>query len=140
MAQLAFAKSFWESYDILEKRVKAGVRKAMEKFHELPIAELYADKGLHLESVEKARDPRMRTIRVTDNWRGVVLAPADGSDTFLLLNVVPHDQAYSWAAKRLSPSTSRPTNSPHAPCVPGSAKDSSGSTRTYRPETLASLR
>ncbi|WP_330466627.1 UvrD-helicase domain-containing protein [Micromonospora zamorensis] len=101
MPQLAFANSFWQSYDILEKPVKAGVRKAMDKFQQLSIAELRADKGLHLESVTNARDPRMRTIRINDFWRGVVLAPDDGSDTFLLLNVVPHDDAYTWAAKRI---------------------------------------
>ncbi|MFJ1595477.1 UvrD-helicase domain-containing protein [Streptomyces sp. NPDC088261] len=101
MPQLAFAHSFWESYDVLEKRVKAGVRKAMAKFQQLSVAELYADKGVHLEMVEKARDRRMRTIRVNDFWRGVVLAPDDGSDVFLLINVVPHDDAYTWAAKRL---------------------------------------
>ncbi|MEV4867681.1 UvrD-helicase domain-containing protein [Streptomyces syringium] len=101
MPQLAFANSFWESYDVLEKPVKAGVRKAMEKFQQLTVAALHADKGLHLESVERARDPRMRTIRINDFWRGVVLAPDDGSDVFLLVKVVPHDDAYSWAAKRL---------------------------------------
>ncbi|MFK0249513.1 UvrD-helicase domain-containing protein [Amycolatopsis azurea] len=101
MPQLAFANSFWETYDRLERQVKAGVRKAMAKFQQLAVAELHADKGLHLESVDKARDPRMRTIRITDFWRGVVLAPDDGTDVFLLLNVVPHDDAYSWAAKRL---------------------------------------
>ncbi|MCT9008301.1 UvrD-helicase domain-containing protein [Streptomyces rhizosphaerihabitans] len=101
MPQLAFANSFWESFDILEKPVKAGVRKAMQKFQQLTVAELHADKGLHLESVENARDPRMRTIRINDFWRGVVLAPDDGSDVFLLVNVVRHDDAYTWAAKRL---------------------------------------
>ncbi|MFG1696021.1 UvrD-helicase domain-containing protein [Nonomuraea sp. NPDC049309] len=101
MPQLAFANTFWESYDALEKPVKAGVRKAMKRFQQLSIAELYADYGLHLEQVVNARDPRMRTIRITDYWRGVVLAPDDGTDTFLLLNVVPHDEAYGWAAKRL---------------------------------------
>ncbi|WP_277681611.1 UvrD-helicase domain-containing protein [Saccharomonospora azurea] len=101
MPALAFASSFWETYDVLDKQVKAGVRKAMAKFQQLSIAQLHADKGLHLESVENARDPRMRTIRVTQFWRGVVLAPDDGSDTFLLLSVVPHDEAYGWAAKRL---------------------------------------
>ncbi|MEU7948868.1 UvrD-helicase domain-containing protein [Micromonospora taraxaci] len=101
MPQLALANTFWESFDVLEKPVKAGVRKAMAKFQQLTIAELHADKGLHLESVNNARDPRMRTIRINDFWRGVVLAPDDGSDTFLLLSVVPHDGAYTWAAKRL---------------------------------------
>ncbi len=101
MPQLAFATSFWQSYDVLEKPMKAGVRKAMAKFQQLTVAELYADKGLHLESVNNSRDARMRTIRITDFWRGVVLAPDDGSETFLLLNVVPHDDAYGWAAKRV---------------------------------------
>src|SRR5438270_12562752 len=101
MPQLAFANSFWDTYDQVEKQVKAGVRKAMVKFQQLTVAELYADKGLHLESVDHARDPRMRTIRVTDFWRGVVLAPDDGSEIFLLVKVVPHDEAYGWAAKRL---------------------------------------
>ncbi|GAA0913369.1 UvrD-helicase domain-containing protein [Virgisporangium aurantiacum] len=101
MPQLALAKSFWDAFDTLEKQVKSGVRKAMAKFQQLTIAELYADKGLHLESVNNARDPRMRTIRVNDFWRGVVLAPDDGSDTFLLVNVVPHDDAYTWAARQL---------------------------------------
>ncbi|MEV5170267.1 UvrD-helicase domain-containing protein [Streptomyces flaveolus] len=101
MPRLAFAQSFWDGYDTLEKPVRAGVRKAMAKFQAMSAAELNADKGLHLESVENARDRRMRTIRITDFWRGVVLAPDDGSDTFLLVNVLPHDDAYTWAAKRL---------------------------------------
>ncbi|WP_405521089.1 UvrD-helicase domain-containing protein [Streptomyces canus] len=101
MPQLAFANSFWESYDVLERPIKAGVRKAMQKFQQLTVPELQADKGLHLESVGNARDPRMRTIRINDFWRGVVLAPDDGSDVFLLVNVVAHDDAYTWAAKRL---------------------------------------
>ncbi|MFG3106890.1 UvrD-helicase domain-containing protein [Streptomyces tendae] len=101
MPQLAFANSFWESYDALEKPVRNGVRKAMEKFQQLTVPELQQDKGLHLESVEKAADRRMRTIRINDFWRGVVLAPDDGSDVFLLVNVVRHDDAYTWAAKRL---------------------------------------
>ncbi|MFJ9664994.1 UvrD-helicase domain-containing protein [Streptomyces sp. NPDC101219] len=101
MPRLAFAQSFWDGYDTLEKPVRAGVRKAMAKFQTMSAAELNADKGLHLESVENARDKRMRTIRITDFWRGVVLAPDDGSDVFLLVNVLPHDDAYTWAAKRL---------------------------------------
>ncbi|MFD6420445.1 UvrD-helicase domain-containing protein [Streptomyces sp. NPDC060198] len=101
MPRLAFAQSFWDGFDTLEKPVRAGVRKAMTKFQALTVAELNADKGLHLESVENTRDRRMRTIRITDFWRGVVLAPDDGSDLFLLVHVLPHDDAYTWAAKRL---------------------------------------
>ncbi|MBM0226675.1 MULTISPECIES: hypothetical protein [Micromonospora] len=46
----------------------------MAKFQKVSISELHADKGLHLESVNNARDPRMRTIRINEFWRGVVLA------------------------------------------------------------------
>ncbi|GHI97169.1 UvrD-helicase domain-containing protein [Streptomyces olivaceus] len=101
MPRLAFTQSFWDGYDTLQKPVRAGVRKAMAKFQAMSVAELNADKGVHLESVHNARDPRMRTIRITDFWRGVVLAPDDGSDVFLLVNVARHDDAYTWAAKRL---------------------------------------
>ncbi|MDX2850931.1 AAA family ATPase [Streptomyces sp. PA03-3a] len=101
MPQLALAHTLWDGYDALDKQLRAGVRKAMAKFQQLTVAELHADKGLHLESVENARDSRMRTIRINDFWRGVVLAPDDGSDVFLLVKIVPHDDAYTWAAKRL---------------------------------------
>ncbi|GEB52335.1 UvrD-helicase domain-containing protein [Streptomyces cacaoi] len=101
MPRLAFAQSFWDGYESLEKPIRTGVRKAMAKFQSMSVAQLNADKGLHLESVKDARDVRMRTIRITDFWRGVVLAPDDGSDVFLLVNVLPHDDAYDWAAKRL---------------------------------------
>ncbi|MCQ4082164.1 hypothetical protein NGB36_16495 [Streptomyces sp. RB6PN25] len=47
MPQLAFANSFWESYDVLDKPVKSGVRKAMEKFQQLTVAELHADRPAH---------------------------------------------------------------------------------------------
>jgi hypothetical protein len=33
--QLAFANSFWESYDVLEKPIKAGIRKATAKVQQL---------------------------------------------------------------------------------------------------------
>ncbi|MFB6889314.1 UvrD-helicase domain-containing protein [Kitasatospora sp. NPDC056327] len=101
MPQLALSVSFWEQYEQLEKHVRSGVRKAVAKFQQLSAADLHKDKGLHLESVENARDPRLRTIRITGFWRGVVLAPDDGGATFLLVNVLQHDKAYEWAAKRI---------------------------------------
>ncbi|GAA2577045.1 hypothetical protein GCM10010304_17370 [Streptomyces roseoviolaceus] len=101
MPQLAVANTLWAEYERLEKPVRAGVRKAMTKFQVLTTAELLTDKGLGLQAVPNARDPRMRTIRITAFWRGVVLAPNDGSDTFILVNVLPHDAAIQWATNRL---------------------------------------
>src|SRR5690606_26746598 len=80
--RLAFASSFWESYNVLEKPVKAGVRKAMARFQRLSVAELHADKGLHLESVHNARDPRMRTIRINDLYRRSCWRPTTAATPF----------------------------------------------------------
>ncbi|MYU15226.1 hypothetical protein GTZ78_32240 [Streptomyces sp. SID8361] len=101
MPQLAVTNTLWAEYERLEKPVRAGVRKAMAKFQTLTTTELLTDKGLGLRTVPSARDSRIRTIRITAFWRGVVLAPNDGSDTFLLVKVLPHDAALQWAANRL---------------------------------------
>ncbi|WTU47298.1 hypothetical protein OG953_08320 [Streptomyces sp. NBC_00057] len=62
MPQLAFANTFRESYDVLEKPVKAGVRKATAKVQQLTVAELHADEDCSW-SPWTGRAPRMRTIR-----------------------------------------------------------------------------
>ncbi|MBM0224695.1 MULTISPECIES: hypothetical protein [Micromonospora] len=43
MPQLAFANSFWESYDVLEKPIKAGIRKAMAKVQQLTMDKRFLD-------------------------------------------------------------------------------------------------
>ncbi|MFG2755690.1 hypothetical protein [Streptomyces wuyuanensis] len=101
MPQLAVANTLWAEYEQLDKPVRAGVRKAMAKFQTLTTVELRSDKGLQLTVVSEARDPRIRTIRITAFWRGVILAPDDGSETYLLLKVLPHDEAAVWASKRI---------------------------------------
>lgn len=55
--------------------------------------------GRNLEKINNTRDPRFRSIRITKFWRGVVLAPESG-DTYTLLKVLPHDDAYDWAQRR----------------------------------------
>lgn len=55
--------------------------------------------GLHLEPVGSARDPKVRSARVGDDYRAIVIAPEKG-DTFLLMYVNHHDQAYQWAKNK----------------------------------------
>jgi hypothetical protein len=100
MPRLAISEEFFEEYDRLEKHVRAGVRDAIRIFQQLSVAQLHSGKGLHLEQLQHARDGRIRTIRITKSYRGVVLAPDDGSDTFLLIKVAQHDDAIDWACKR----------------------------------------
>ncbi|WP_229406490.1 UvrD-helicase domain-containing protein [Micromonospora sp. NBRC 110038] len=54
--------------------------------------------GLHLEKLTGARDPNIRTIRIGRFYRGVVLAL--GEEKYALLDVLPHDDAISFAVSR----------------------------------------
>jgi hypothetical protein len=54
---------------------------------------------VHLEKISGVRDPRLRSIRIDQSWRGIVLAPETG-DSYTLLKVLPHDDAYDWACRR----------------------------------------
>ena len=87
-------------YAKLEPKVRRGVDAAIAKFAE------HTHAGLHLEKLNNAKDPRIRTIRIDQFWRGVVLAP-DKGDVYCLLKVMPHDDAIAWAKSRSSRSTRR---------------------------------
>src|SRR5215472_7827574 len=57
-----------------------------------------AHPSLNYETIHIAQDPRMRSIRVTDQYRAIVAHP-DGSGTYILLWVDKHDAAYGWTAR-----------------------------------------
>ena len=80
-------------YAKLEPKVRKGVDAAIAKFAE------HTHAGLHLEKLNNAKDPRIRTIRVDQFWRGVVLAPEKG-DVYCLLAVMAHDDAIAWARSK----------------------------------------
>lgn len=93
MARLALHLDLLKEFAELEKPVRARVGEVFAKFEQATHA------GLHLEKITGARDDRFRTIRIDQFYRGVVLAPESG-DTYVLLKVLPHDEAYTWAKRR----------------------------------------
>ncbi|RFU39432.1 DNA helicase [Actinomadura logoneensis] len=93
MATLGIDQDFLRDYAELEPAVQKRVQEVFRKFSEATHA------GVHLEKVHNARDPRLQTVRITQFWRGVVLAP-DSGDSYTLLKVLPHDAAYSWIQRR----------------------------------------
>ncbi|MFD9959218.1 UvrD-helicase domain-containing protein [Amycolatopsis sp. NPDC058986] len=96
MARLNIAKDFLAAYVKLEKPVQRLVDNALGRFP------FHTHAGLHLEKLQGSIDPRVRTIRINDFWRGIVLAPEDG-DEYTLLTVLPHDKANRYAiSKRFS--------------------------------------
>ncbi len=93
MARLGIAKDFLTEFSKLEKSVQLSVMGAIGKFSE------HTHAGLHLEKLQASRDPRVRTIRIDNFWRGIVLAPPSG-DSYCLITVLPHDKANAYAASQ----------------------------------------
>ncbi|MGW9300456.1 UvrD-helicase domain-containing protein [Streptomyces cyaneofuscatus] len=100
MPRLALSDDFVADLVSLQRPVQKEVSDAIQMFRSLSVPQLHASKGLHLEKLERARDKRIRTIRITRSYRAVLLAPDDGSDLFTLLRVATHDDAINWARKR----------------------------------------
>ncbi|MEU7628627.1 UvrD-helicase domain-containing protein [Nocardia sp. NPDC049220] len=94
MATLGIHKEFLLDFAKLEPPVRKRVSDLFEKF---PTT---INTGAHLEKINNAQNSRYRSVRIDNFWRGIVLAPKDGSDTYMLLKVLPHDDAYQWACRR----------------------------------------
>ncbi len=92
MPTLAIDKGFITD---LSKMEKAVAKRVAEVFDEFDAA---THTGLHLEKIANARNPRFRSIRIDQAWRGIVLAPVTG-DVYTLLKVLHHDDAYAWAQR-----------------------------------------
>lgn len=92
MPTLAIDKGFITDLAKMEKPV---VKRVTEVFDEFDTA---THTGLHLEKIANARNPRFRSIRIDQAWRGIVLAPVTG-DVYTLLKVLHHDDAYAWAQR-----------------------------------------
>ena len=48
-----------------------------------------------MEKIAGATDDKVRSARVGDDWRAIVIAPEKGN-TFLLMHIDHHDEAYRW--------------------------------------------
>ncbi len=92
MPTLAIDKGFLADLGRLEKPVFKRVTEVFDEFDSA------THTGLHLEKIANARNPRFRSIRIDQAWRGIVLAPNSG-DVYTLLKVLHHDDAYAWAQR-----------------------------------------
>jgi len=58
--------------------------------------------GINYESIKGARDKNLKSVRIDQDWRGIVFKPPAG-DIYVLMYVDRHDAAYKWAeGRRLS--------------------------------------
>src|SRR3954447_5210630 len=92
MPTLVFAKQFLDDFATLQPPVRQKVRELPDKF------ENAATSGVHLEKLNAQKDDRVRTVRVDQFWRGVVVRLGEGR--YALLRVLAHDNAIDWAKRQ----------------------------------------
>ena len=95
MAKLAISNMFLGEYARLEQPLQKKVTQIADTFRSQSSAELNANSGLNLKSYANSRDPRAKTIRINDNFRGIVLA-VENENLYVLTRILDHDAAEKW--------------------------------------------
>ena len=93
--KLAMGVDFLGAYSELPKHVQSRVRKFMTDFRRNPTAS-----GINFEMIKASKDPYLRSVRISGSYRGIVRQPPKGN-TYMLLWVANHDDAYAWAQNRI---------------------------------------
>ncbi len=100
--KMAMSSDFLDAFARLPRPQQRSVRTLISRFNADSTA-----KGLNYEKIHAARDPAMRSLRIDQGYRAIVLKPAQG-DVHMLLWADKHDAAYAWAGRhecRINPET-----------------------------------
>lgn len=92
--RVAISQEFLLGLGRLPSAVQNRVTRWMLKFQQDP-----SSNGINYETIKAARDPNLRSVRIDQDWRGIVFKPEKG-DLYILLHVDHHDDAYRWAERR----------------------------------------
>ena len=92
---VALGADFLASFSRLPKAQQGKVRKFVSDFRQNP-----ASHSIHLEKVKAAEDPNIRSVRIDQSYRGIMLGPESGQ-AYVFLWVDQHDAAYRWAEHKL---------------------------------------
>ncbi|MCC7334631.1 MAG: UvrD-helicase domain-containing protein [Pirellulaceae bacterium] len=94
MTQLAITAEFLESLAKLPKRLQKKVREFTRKF-----ADNSHSSAINYEKIHNVLDQRVRTVRIDQQYRAIVLHPNEG-DVYVMLWVDNHDEAMAWASAK----------------------------------------
>jgi mRNA-degrading endonuclease RelE of RelBE toxin-antitoxin system len=92
--KVALAQEFLANLAKLPNAIQNKILKWAIKFQADP-----RSPGINYENINAARDPNMKSVRIDQDWRGIVFKPANG-DVYVLLYVGHHDDAYRWAENK----------------------------------------
>ena len=93
-ATVAISQDFFNSFAALPKSKQNKVMEFLSKFRSNPEAN-----GFNYEKIQNASDPNMRSVRVDDTYRAILIRE-EGTNVYLLLWVDHHDEAYDWAVRK----------------------------------------
>ncbi len=93
-ATVAISQDFFTSFAALPKNKQNKVMEFLSKFRSNPEAN-----GFNYEKIQNASDPNMRSVRVDDAYRAILIRE-DETNVYLLLWVDHHDEAYDWAVRK----------------------------------------
>ena len=92
--KLALGADFLTAFSKLPQKQQKKVRHFLDEFTSAPGAAAH-----NYEKIRGAKDSNLRSVRIDQDYRGIVLAPQRG-DVYVLLWVDKHDDAYQWAIRR----------------------------------------
>ena len=95
MPVVALADEFLEAFARLPRAKQRKVQQFLEKFRANP-----KSPGINYEKIHDVRDDKVRTVRIDQKYRAVVLHPGQG-DVYILAWVDNHDEAMAWARNRV---------------------------------------
>lgn len=91
--KVAISADFFSAFSRLPNTQQGKVSRFISKFQQNPLAS-----GINYETINDAKDANMRSVRIDQTYRGIVLKPESG-DVYMLLWVDHHDDAYDWAKR-----------------------------------------
>ena len=90
---VAISDDFLRCFAEIPQAKQKSVMNFLTKFRQNP-----ASGGINYEKLNDASDANMRSVRIDQDYRGIVLKP-DKGNVYCLLWVAKHDDAYAWARR-----------------------------------------
>ena len=89
--KVAISDDFLKAFARIPSAQQAKVASFLEKFRTNPTSP-----SINYEKLHDVKDKRLRSVRIDQAYRGIVLRP-DNGNVYVLLWVDHHDKAYQWA-------------------------------------------
>uniref|UniRef100_UPI004028641C type II toxin-antitoxin system RelE family toxin n=1 Tax=Dialister sp. TaxID=1955814 RepID=UPI004028641C len=91
---IAISSQFLGAFARLPKKIQGKTTEFINKFRADPTSN-----GINFEKINGALDNKIYSVRIDQTYRGIVVRQPE-TNTYLLLWVDHHDEAYQWAVSK----------------------------------------